>query len=148
MAAHWDYVRSWRPPREIHVRLDLPSRFSSRRYYEYQRESRLRPDSRPRVLDPVEVCSRRNRLLDERHSSPRTVLRGRSRLQTESWRLCSRGLHRNNPRRHPFRNSTSITCPLVEVLGNRSSLRSVRSQHWLRTDRRLERLPRPSTSGP
>src|SRR5881628_591068 len=104
MAAHWDYVRSWRPPREIHVRLDLHSRFSSRRYYEYQRESRLRPDSPPRVLDPVEVCSRRNRLLDERDSSARTVLRGRSRLQTESWRLCSRGLHRNNPRRHPFRN--------------------------------------------
>ncbi len=64
MVANRDNVRGRSRAREIHVRLDLPSRIPSRHNYGNQGKSRFRPDTHSRILDPIEVCSSRDYFLD------------------------------------------------------------------------------------
>src|SRR3989442_11895569 len=137
VVADRDHVRGRSRTREIHVRLDLPGRFPSRRYNGDQGKGRFGPDPYSRILDQAKVCSRRSCLLDERDSRARTILWRWSRLQRKPWRFCLRCLHRNNPRWHPFRNFASSTCPFLEVPGNGPSFRFVRSQHWVVVGKRV-----------
>src|SRR2546428_9866174 len=131
MAAHRNHVRSRSVAREIHVRLDLPRRLPPRRHHWNKGKSRFRPNTHSRVLDPTEICSRRHYFLDQWDSWSRTLLRCWIRLPAKPWTLCVRPLYRNNPRRHPFRNSTANPGPLMEVPWIRTTIRPLRSQSRL-----------------
>src|SRR5712691_12492586 len=87
MAGHRYHVRRRSVAWEVYVRLDMPSRLPPRRYHWNKGKGRFRPDTHSRVLDPTEVCSRRNYFLDQWDSWSRTLLRCWVRLPAKPWTL-------------------------------------------------------------
>ena len=137
MAAHRNHVRSRSVAREVHVRLDLPSRLPPRHHHRDKGKSRFRPDTYSRILDPIEVRSRRHYFLDQWNSWSRALLWCWIGLPAKPWTLRLRRLHRNHPRRHPFRNSTANPSPFLEIPRHRTGLRLLRSQSRLLAGRYL-----------
>jgi len=97
MVAHRNHVCSWSLAGEVHVRLDLPGRLPPRRYHRDKGKGRFRTDTYSRLLDPIEICSRRHYLLDQWDSWSRALLWRWVRLPAKPWTLCVRPLYRNNP---------------------------------------------------